>query len=1217
MRSFEFVEGTSAKFWAITRDGLDVTVRYGRVGTNGQTKVKSFGTSAGATDHEAKLIAEKVRKGYKETTVGVVAAGPDSSPPPASTAPAPAAGSDAAPVPAARAVLVEDEDSFVLPATWKRYRAARRDRDATPVTPDPKSRAIVEKLLSTVPRYSGKQADFVWLMLGNQDTEPNLATGGLAWLKGEPGVTPGGAAAVALATAVGNWGEVEKLSAFADEWLAHYGLLFAVDAASELFALKLRDQKSYGAQPAPVVHMSGTDSRAAWRVDAALVIGLRVRSMLAGAPDEDYAAAVALLARKRADGRYQRAATSLIAPTETAWVDEDFAAAAAAQDSYLCAVTLLSATTAAQIAQVGPLAQEHLVVGSMTMLTTLLDGAGVDASTQLFAWLDRDFSDADARRRLLMMVAGLPTDEAMAGLIERVDGKYVQPALLEAAARFPARALRLLAASPARKVVPDLLRAHVLAHRDLTAHLLPQLDPGAAARVQSVVDSADSVVEAPAGAVPPLLTNPPWTNRKRAAKPAVIGGLTAQDPPALIWRDGEEKAWRETSVNTYGNSDRNWPQIAERVRDNRAQWHEATLLFAEGPEAIALPVLNAYDPRDLWDVNRWMRVAVARFGLRVLPAVLTLARRSATEMAEVIQPLAAPEIAVLAADWLARLKSVRKSALAWLLRHPAYAARALVPNALGVAGVARRQAEQALLALAANGHSDAVRAAGAAYGAGAAEAIETLLSTDPLAVLPARMPSVPAWATPGLLPPVRLRDGSGALPADAITNLVTVFALGKPGEPYAGVALVKQACDPESLAEFGWGMFQRWQATGGNSKENWALDALGLIGDDETVRRLTPMILAWPGEGGHQRAVTGVQILADIGTDVALMHLHGIAQRAKFKGLKAAANQKMDEVAEALGLTAEQLADRLVPDFALAADGSMILDYGPRQFTVGFDEQLRPYVADASGKHLKALPKPGVRDDAELAPAAFKQFSALKKDVRTVATDQIRRLERAMVTGRRWTGDEFQRLFVDHPLVWHVVRRLVWGVYTDGALTGSVRVAEDRTYADAQDEPVELAADATVGVAHPLHLGDTLPDWAEVFADYEILQPFPQLSRETFALTEPEAAGLELTRFQGAEVPTGKVIGLERKGWLRELPQDGGVQGHIAFALAAGTELRVDLDPGIAVGAMDIFPEQKLQRIWLYDGTGNYWRREGSLPLGRLDAVAASELIRDLTEVTA
>ena len=70
----------------------------------------------------------------------------------------------------------------------------------------------------------------------------------------------------------------------------------------------------------------------------------------------------------------------------------------------------------------------------------------------------------------------------------------------------------------------------------------------------------------------------------------------------------------------------------------------------------------------------------------------------------------------------------------------------------------------------------------------------------------------------------------------------------------------------------------------------------------------------------------------------------------KFKGLSANGAGEDREVAAGLGLTAEQLADRLVPDFGLDADGSMVLDYGPRRFVVGFDEQLKPYVADEAGK---------------------------------------------------------------------------------------------------------------------------------------------------------------------------------------------------------------------------------------------------------------------------
>ena len=94
------------------------------------------------------------------------------------------------------------------------------------------------------------------------------------------------------------------------------------------------------------------------------------------------------------------------------------------------------------------------------------------------------------------------------------------------------------------------------------------------------------------------------------------------------------------------------------------------------------------------------------------------------------------------------------------------------------------------------------------------------------------------------------------------------------------------------------------------------------------------------------------------------------------------AGEKIAEIAEGLGLTAEQLGDRVVPDLGLEANGTLTLDFGPRRFVAGFDAELKPYVCDEAGKRLKALPKPRVNDDPELAKAATEAFSALKKQAR-------------------------------------------------------------------------------------------------------------------------------------------------------------------------------------------------------------------------------------------
>lgn len=65
-RYFEFIGGTSAKFWEVTVSASDVTVRYGRLGTSGQTQTKTLDDAAAAQQHAEKLVGQKLEKGYVE-----------------------------------------------------------------------------------------------------------------------------------------------------------------------------------------------------------------------------------------------------------------------------------------------------------------------------------------------------------------------------------------------------------------------------------------------------------------------------------------------------------------------------------------------------------------------------------------------------------------------------------------------------------------------------------------------------------------------------------------------------------------------------------------------------------------------------------------------------------------------------------------------------------------------------------------------------------------------------------------------------------------------------------------------------------------------------------------------------------------------------------------------------------------------------------------------
>ncbi|MCL2325918.1 MAG: WGR domain-containing protein, partial [Proteobacteria bacterium] len=65
MARYELIEGTSSKFWEIELTGSSFTTTYGKIGTSGQSATKSFDSDEKARKEHDKIVAEKVKKGYK------------------------------------------------------------------------------------------------------------------------------------------------------------------------------------------------------------------------------------------------------------------------------------------------------------------------------------------------------------------------------------------------------------------------------------------------------------------------------------------------------------------------------------------------------------------------------------------------------------------------------------------------------------------------------------------------------------------------------------------------------------------------------------------------------------------------------------------------------------------------------------------------------------------------------------------------------------------------------------------------------------------------------------------------------------------------------------------------------------------------------------------------------------------------------------------------
>ena len=601
----------------------------------------------------------------------------------------------------------------------------------------------------------------------------------------------------------------------------------------------------------------------------------------------------------------------------------------------------------------------------------------------------------------------------------------------------------------------------------------------------------------------------------------------------------------------------------------------------------------------------------------------------AQELARVLDRVHSPEAAEIALRLIVETKA-QEVGIEWLMGHPLAAAVAL-PELAMAKGKLADAARDHLLVLHASDNRNAIEAALPNLDDLTAAWVKThiienetsKLESVPMDSLPTELQEkfsqvktnrkFPDWVLPPVLPPIRIAAGKlGGAEIEKV--LCDIKAFGVLGESALCVELKKHA-EATSLDAFAWKICESWLNIGAPAKEKWAMGAVGHLGGDNCVFNLTPLVREWPGQSQHQRAVAGLDCLRKIGTDTALMALNGIAQKLKYKGLKEKAQIRMQEIAESKGMTSEQLADRIVPDCGLDEKGSRVFDFGPRKFEFVFTPDFKPAVRDEAGKVRANLPKPNKSDDADISQIALNEWKLLKKTLREALKVQNSRMEEAMITGRSWSPVDFQSYLMQHPLMVHLVRSIIWGVYDEqsGDLKSSFRVTEDHSLADSEDEEC-VFPEEQIGVVHPAHLKETdKSNWGEVLSDYEIIPPFQQLGRSIYTAENDDLKKTEITRFKDTKIPGISLYGiLERSHWVKDTPADGGgFMQHSKYFPSVDITAFIQYDPGLSIGWYD--EEQRISSVYFVPGhiKPDWWgNHKNKLMLLEVDAVVVSEVLR-------
>lgn len=365
-----------------------------------------------------------------------------------------------------------------------------------------------------------------------------------------------------------------------------------------------------------------------------------------------------------------------------------------------------------------------------------------------------------------------------------------------------------------------------------------------------------------------------------------------------------------------------------------------------------------------------------------------------------------------------------------------------------------------------------------------------------------------------------------------------------------------------------------------------------------------------------------VGALALIGSNKALRSVEFFSRkyRSKNKNIGEAAKNALKTAAEELGISTYELADRIIPDFGF--DGLFkVFEANSNEYRAFIDNNFKLAYFDENNKKLKSPPKGTPKELQD-------EFKEIAKEVRDIVRSQSDRLEQYMVIGRRWNKEEWEKFFLNNPIMFVYALKLVWGEFDkQGKLLQTFYCSEDTSLINLEDEEISLEEDSFIGMVHPLHLAvqDT-KNWQDKFYEMGIETIFEQMNRPVFDLEEKEKSTLSSSRFHNRKVDARSTVGyFEKLGWKRGSVVDGGmVSSYCKSFEDAGIDAIIETE-GIFMGYYD-YDDCHLGRLYFVKtgsvSFGNYAYNEPSnekderlLVFEKVPAIIYSEVIGDLEKI--
>lgn len=313
-------------------------------------------------------------------------------------------------------------------------------------------------------------------------------------------------------------------------------------------------------------------------------------------------------------------------------------------------------------------------------------------------------------------------------------------------------------------------------------------------------------------------------------------------------------------------------------------------------------------------------------------------------------------------------------------------------------------------------------------------------------------------------------------------------------------------------------IYERWIFEGADTTYKYVMIPYLIYESDYKIEKVGYNLRDWCESGRISLANYAISTLAFNGSIHSLILIEYVSNNFKFYQIKNTSKLAFKSAAKKLNISEDKLGDKIIFNFGINKNGEKILKDDSCNFTLYINEKLDiEKIFDNNRKeYISKIDK-----YYNINKNILEEFYSIKNNMKIAYKFQAGRLNKALMTGKKWSADDWKNIFADNYIMSILASNLIWTIYNknDKILKQVIYDRKSNTFHTLDNEECKLNKQYKLSLASPVEMTpEEIKKSKQLITDMKIKQPFNQMININFSFDEGDIKENIIVKYRNKEV---------------------------------------------------------------------------------------------------